>query len=92
MVQRSLHLGVRHSAIGLRQFPEISEFIVIDVGTVLLGKQVGEEWSLVAMAWNFKKMAVNLNLEYSSAALAKYQSAGVPVITDSPVRREKSRS
>ena len=35
---------------------------------------------------------VEINLKYSSAAFAKYQSEGVPVITDSPVRREKSRS
>ena len=84
-----LAAGVRHAAVGLRQFPEISE-LIINIGAVLLGKQVGEEWSLVAMAWNFKRMAVNL--EYSAAAFAKYQRGGIPVITDSPVKREKSLS
>ena len=44
----------------------------------------------VQIARPFKRMAVNL--EYSAAAFAKYQSGGVPVITDSPVKREKSLS
>ena len=38
------------------------------------------------------EVEINHNLKYSSAAFAKYQSGGVPVITDSPVRREKSLS
>ena len=38
------------------------------------------------------EVEININLEYSSAAFAKHQSGGVPVITDSPVRREKSLS
>ena len=34
LIQRGLQLSVRHAAIGLREFPEISKFILIDVEPV----------------------------------------------------------
>ena len=40
LIQRGPQLSVRHAAIGLRQFLEISKFIIIDVGPVLLGEQI----------------------------------------------------